>query len=78
MLLSIVPTARLVTPGYFTNSDLIEIIVSVHLFLEVKKKKIIGCGKIPRLQIESLISETNCVLGLFLEDRFRLYCFGFF
>lgn len=39
MLLSIVPTARLVTPGYFTNSDLIEIIVSVHLFLEVKKKK---------------------------------------
>lgn len=38
MLLSIVPTARLVTPGYFTNSHLIEIIVSVHLFLEVKKK----------------------------------------
>lgn len=77
MLLSIVPTARLVTPGYFTNSHLIEIIVSIHLFLEVKKN-IIGYGKIPRLQIESLISEANCVLGLFLEDRYRLCCFGFF
>lgn len=76
MLLSVVPIARVVTPGQFTKNHLIDIIVSIHLFLEVKK--IIGYRKVPGLQIEILIFRSQLSPGIVLRRQLQVLGFGLF